>query len=266
MARPAQQTSVSDDDIDQLDQSPQETDDITSNSPEVELTSRKNTFKSRRSVLDNENDKQPTFWSIDSFDDTATWTGSQQAYAIQQAQRLATHYIKIHNEHTTMLTMIQSQQARIETLDQDIHNLRGDNDDLERELTKKQGTIEYLEQQRRQPSVTPSTESTTHNTKGRARLEDPDKFSRKKGHQPEFETWKSNIETKLKVDSRLFDDKNHKISYVYSRTTNEAQDPIRDRVDNDHFDISWGSTFGSPIIFGDFGGRESQVRVPCLMC
>jgi predicted RNase H-like nuclease (RuvC/YqgF family) len=165
-----------------------------------------------------------------------------------------------------MLTMIQSQQARIETLDQDIHNLRGDNDDLERELTKKQGTIEYLEQQRRQPSVTPSTESTTHNTKGRARLEDPDKFSRKKGHQPEFETWKSNIETKLKVDSRLFDDKNHKISYVYSRTTNEAQDHIRDRVDNDHFDISWGSTFGSPIIFGDFGGRESQVRVPCLMC
>ncbi|PMD57648.1 uncharacterized protein K444DRAFT_691786, partial [Hyaloscypha bicolor E] len=240
MARPAQQTSVSDDDIGQLDQSPQETDDITSNSREVELTSRKNTFKSRRSVLDNENDKQPTFWSIDSFDDTATWTGSQQAYAIQQAQQLATHYIKIHNEHTTILTMIQSQQARIETLDQDIHNPRGDNDDLE--------------------------QSTTHNTKGRARLEDPDKFSRKKGHQPEFETWKSNIETKLKVDSRLFDDKNHKISYVYSRTTNEAQDHIRDRVDNDHFDISWGSTFGSPIIFGDFGGRESQVRVPCLMC
>jgi hypothetical protein len=43
-----------------------------------------------------------------------------------------------------MLIIIKDFETRIEALDQDNYNLYGDIEDLERELTKKQGTIEYL--------------------------------------------------------------------------------------------------------------------------
>lgn len=244
MARPTQQASVSDDKVDQLNndsQSSQGADEDTPNPQPSQHQAEEpqtinNTFKSRKSVLDS-NDDKPTFWNINSFNETAAWSDSQQVDAIKQAHRLATHYVTLHDERTNMLTTIQSLQARIETLNNDNHNLQADNDDLERELTKKQGTIEYLEQQRRQPSATLSADDTpnTHSTKGRARLEDPEKFSGKKDDQVEFETWKSNIESKLKIDSRLFDDENHKIFYVYSRTTSDAQGHIRDQVDNNIF-------------------------------
>ena len=91
----------------------------------------------------------------------------------------------------------------------------------------------------------------THNSKGRARLEDPDKFSGKKDDQIEFDTWKSNIETKLKVDSPLFDDENHKIFYVFSRTSSEAQDQIRDRVDNDYFNTAKEVLKALEAVYGD---------------
>ena len=45
-----------------------------------------------------------------------------------------------------MLEQIESQKLEVD-------NLRQDNNDLENELAKKQGAIEYLEGQQRQPSV-----------------------------------------------------------------------------------------------------------------
>jgi hypothetical protein len=255
MDRPLSQASIYDEasSQDQDHQFPDETDEGVQN-----FTTRKPaySFKARKSILADSNDDKPTFWSINSFEETSTWTGPQQADAVKQAQRLATHYVKLYNEHVEMLTTIQKLQARIESLDLDVRNLQGDNIDLEHELTKKQGTIEYLEQQNRKPSATPSTstDSTSgnaRNTKGRARLEDPEKFSGKKDDQAEFDTWKSNIEAKLKIDSGLFDDENHKIFYVFSRTTYEAQDHIRDRINNDLFSTTKDVLKALEAVYGD---------------
>jgi hypothetical protein len=258
MARPTQPASVVDGEASQLDHGhqPQVADEIISDSPqsdhdESQPTNRKKTFKSRKSILENE-DNNPTFWGIDSINETTEWTKAQLANAIKQAQRLASHYIKVFDERTEMLTMIQTLETRVEVLDQDNHNFRGDIEDLERELMKKQGTIEYLETQQRQQqhSVTPLTEN-IHSTKGRARLEDPDKFSGKKDDLPDFETWKSNIDSKLRVDSRSFDNENHKIIYVYSRTSGDAQGHIRDRVDNDHFNTAKEVLQALEAVYGD---------------
>ena len=46
-----------------------------------------------------------------------------------------------------MFTQIQDKDTRIELLDDELHNLRQDINDQDNELTKKQGTIEYLERQ-----------------------------------------------------------------------------------------------------------------------
>ena len=79
----------------------------------------------------------------------------------------------------------QTLRQRIETLEQDIQNLQNDNDDLERKLTKKQGTIEYLKTLKQAPvSLSISTNNTTKN---RIRLEDPNKFFRKKDDKVEFD-------------------------------------------------------------------------------
>ena len=40
------------------------------------------------------------------------------------------------------------------------------------------------------------------------------------------------METKLRVDSRSFDDKNYKVEYICSRTTGDARNHIRDRIND----------------------------------
>jgi hypothetical protein len=78
----------------------------------------------------------------------------------------------------------------------------------------KQGQIEYLEQRK--------TETSRASTKQRARLEDPKKFTGKKNDKGsylidkentiEFETWRADMESKLRTDAITFDDKNHMIA------------------------------------------------------
>jgi hypothetical protein len=111
MDRPSSQASVYDEasSQDQDPQFPDEADEDVQN-----FTTRKPaySFKARKSILA-DSDNKPTFWSINSFEETTTWTGPQQADTVKQAQRLATHYVKLYNEHTEMLTVIHKLQARI---------------------------------------------------------------------------------------------------------------------------------------------------------
>jgi hypothetical protein len=212
-------------------------------------TSRRgNNFKSRKSVINEED--QATFWSITSFSETSLWTQEQKDDAVDQAHRLATHYLKVIKEQSDMFAQIEKLNTRVELLDSEVQNLRQDNNDLENELAKKQGAIEYLEGQQRQSSVVSSNPDAS-NTKNRAKLEDPDKFSGSKDCKIDFETWKSNIEAKLKVDDRSFDDENHKIFYICSRTTDAAQDHIRDRIDNDEFTTVKEVIRSLETIYGD---------------
>src|SRR5208282_4692268 len=198
-----------------------------------EASTKSTMFKPRQSIIDDQS--QATFWSISSFSETSSWTVAQKDDAIEQARRLATHYIKVIKEHSDMLARIQATDTQVELLSQEVDNLRQENNDLENELSKKQGAIEYLEgQASRQQSATPSALD-TFNPKHRAKLDDPDRFTSDKDSKVDFDTWKSNIKTKLKVDGCSFDDENHKIFYVFSRTANTAQDHIQDHVDNKEF-------------------------------
>jgi hypothetical protein len=56
-------------------------------------------------------------------------------------------------------------------------------------------------------------------------MDDPDKFSGKDGNI-DFDTWKSDIQAKLWVDGKSFDDENYKIEYVCLRTTSDARNHI----------------------------------------
>jgi hypothetical protein len=219
-------------------------DDETSSNHEVPYKG--TTFKPRKSIID---DQYPaTFWSITSFSETSSWTDAQKDDAIEQARRLATHYIQTIEEHASMLTQLQSSNTQIELQNHEIDNLRQENNDLENELAKKQGAIEYLEGQQRQSSVPPPD---TFNPKNRAKLDDPDRFTGDKESKVEFDTWKSNIEAKLKVDGRSFDNENHKIFYVFSRTADAAQDHIRDRVDNEEFATTKEVLQALEVVYGD---------------
>jgi hypothetical protein len=77
-----------------------------------------------------------------------------------------------------MLEQIESQKLEVD-------NLRQDNNDLENELAKKQGAIEYLEGQQRQPSV---LSTNTNIPKHRAKLDDPNKFIGEKESKVDFDT------------------------------------------------------------------------------
>jgi hypothetical protein len=79
-----------------------------------------------------------------------------------------------------MFTQIQDKDTRIELLNNELYNLCQDINNQDNELTKKQGTIEYLKRQQRQPSVLSNANVT--NTKYRAKMDDPDKFSGKDGN------------------------------------------------------------------------------------
>jgi hypothetical protein len=149
-----------------------------------------------------------------------------------------------------MLVQIKSTDTQVKLLSQEVDNLRQENNDLENELSKKQGAIEYLEAQHRQPSVTPSA-SEVVSFKHRAKLDDPDRFTGDKESKVDFDTWKSNIEVKLKMDGRSFDNENHKILYVFSRTADAAQDHIRDRVDNDEFATTKDVVRALEVVYGD---------------
>jgi hypothetical protein len=81
-------------------------------------------------------------------------------------------------------------------------------------------------------------------------MDDPDKFSGKDGNI-DFDTWKSDIQAKLRVDSRSFDNENHKIEYVCSRTTSDARNHIRDRIDDDEFTTSGEVIKALEAVYGD---------------
>jgi hypothetical protein len=72
-------------------------------------------------------------------------------------------------------------------------------------------------------------------------MDDPDKFSSKDGNI-DFDTWKSDIQAKLWVNGRSFDDKNHKIEYVCLRITSDVRNHIWDCINNNEF-----ITFGEVI-------------------
>jgi hypothetical protein len=65
-------------------------------------TCRGNSFKPRKSIIDK--GSQATFWGISSFKDTSLWTEEQKHDAIEQAYRLAKHYIKVIKEHSDIFT------------------------------------------------------------------------------------------------------------------------------------------------------------------
>jgi uncharacterized protein YdcH (DUF465 family) len=142
MARTPRNAYVSDDD-DALDHGHQ-SEVIQSVETELEIPRNKNA-KSRRSIL--EETANATLWKINSFDETESWTDRQKAYAIDQAKRLASHYLELFEKHTDMQAQIAELNSRIESLDADVAELRQDNNDQENELAKKQGAIEYLERQ-----------------------------------------------------------------------------------------------------------------------
>jgi hypothetical protein len=81
-------------------------------------------------------------------------------------------------------------------------------------------------------------------------MDDPDKFSGKDG-DIDFDTWKSDIQAKLRVDGKSFDDENHKIEYVCSRTTSNARNHIRDRTDDDEFTTSSEVIKALEAVYGD---------------
>ena len=111
---------------------------------EPEMPRSRNT-KSRRSIL--EETAKTTFQKINSLDETESQTDKQKADAIDQARRLATHYLELFEKHTDIQAQIAELNSRIESLDVDVIELRQDNNDQENELAKKQGVIEYLERQ-----------------------------------------------------------------------------------------------------------------------
>jgi hypothetical protein len=120
-------------------------------------------------------------------------------------------------------------------LKSELFELKNDNADLERELNIKQGQIKYLERRERQQETPSDSLMPTQGSKNRTRLKDPKKFTGYKDKDKDFETWKYDVLEKLKVDAVTFDDKNHKILYVNSRTTGDAYKHIRDRVNDGEF-------------------------------
>ena len=107
----------------------------------------------------------------------------------------------------------------------------------------KQGQIEYLENQN-----LGNNPLGHNNNKQRAKLEDPNKFTSEKddkgnyltekGQIINFDTWKSNIETKLKVDNISFDNEAHKILYIRSRTARAVYEYIRGQLDDEDFETA----------------------------
>ena len=71
-----------------------------------EASTKSTMFKPQQSIINDQS--QATFWSISSFSETSSWTVAQKDNAIEQARRLAIHYIKVIEEHFEMLTQIKS--------------------------------------------------------------------------------------------------------------------------------------------------------------
>jgi hypothetical protein len=79
-----------------------------------------------------------------------------------------------------MFTQIQDKNTWIKLLNNKLYNLRQDINNQDNKLAKKQGTIEYLKRQQRQPSISLNTKTT--NTKYQAKIDNPNKFSDKNGN------------------------------------------------------------------------------------
>jgi hypothetical protein len=223
-------------------------------------------YPKRVSVLPEEED-EPAFWLLDSFNETKNWNDNQKDSAIKAAKKLMRDYEIILKEHQEMREHVEEQatdndeiRQRIESLEEDALALRDDNDtlrqdnnDLERELTMKQGQIEYLEQRK--------TETPRASAKQRARLEDPEKFTGKKNDKGsyltdkentiEFETWRADMESKLKTDAITFDDENHMIAYIGSRTTQAAYDHIRAGIEDNTFETTKEVLDNLETVYGD---------------
>jgi hypothetical protein len=117
----------------------------------------------------------------------------------------------------------------------------------------KQGQIEYLEQRK--------TETPHASTKQRARLEDSEKFTGKKNDKGsylidkentiEFETWRADMESKLKTDAIIFDDENHMIAYIRFRTTQAAYDHIRTGIEDNTFKTTKKVLDNLETVYGD---------------
>jgi hypothetical protein len=205
MARTPRNAYVSDDD-EAIDHGHQP-EVIQSVETEPEMPRSRNT-KSRRSIL--EETAETTFWKINSLDETESWTDKQKADAIDQARRLATHYLELFEKHTDMQAQIAELNSRIESLDVDVAELRQDNNDQENELAKKQGAIEYLERQQSQPRTTLSPDA-PHASKAKVKaLADPQQYIGFKSTFP-FDQWKLKVEEKLSTDSHLFDTEQRRI-------------------------------------------------------
>jgi hypothetical protein len=120
-------------------------------------------------------------------------------------------------------------------LKSELFELKNNNADLERELNIKQGQIKYLKQRGRRQETPSDSLMPAQGSKNQTRLKDPEKFTGSKDKDKDFKTWKYDVLEKLKVDTVTFDDKNHKILYVNSRTTGDAYKHICDRVNNGEF-------------------------------
>ena len=84
-----------------------------------------------------------------------------------------------------MHDLIQTLSCQVDNLEESNQNICQDNNDLEQELTMKQGQIEYLEN--RNSGNNPLGRN---NNKQRAKLEDPDKFTSEKDDKGNYLTEK----------------------------------------------------------------------------
>jgi hypothetical protein len=206
---------------------------------EHNVTRQKPRTEPRKSMLDEHNDnggnnKGTVFWKITNFKEVQAWNPEQQAYAIKQVHRLAKQYALLFEDHSSMLTKIELLEKDIEEKDEAIQHLKMDVEDQDREITKREGAIEFLRQQRQYTEEsTPSAPNPQPKSKVKA-LPDPDKFSGFKSTIP-FDQWRMQIQDKLTTDDYLFDTEERKIKYVGNSTSGDAYNHIWPKLADKEF-------------------------------
>jgi hypothetical protein len=81
-------------------------------------------------------------------------------------------------------------------------------------------------------------------------MDDPDKFSGKDSNI-DFDTWKSDIQAKLRVNSKSFNNENHKIKYVCLQTTSNTRNYIQDCINDNEFTTSGEVIKALEAVYGD---------------
>ena len=153
--------------------------------PKVTIRPRnnENSSKKRYSVIAEDADDTVAFQKIRLFRETSEQTDEQKDEAIDQAHRLAKHYIVVIKEHSEI-------QEANEKLKSELFELKNDNADLEHELNIKQGQIKYLERRERRQETPSDSLMPTQGSKNRTRLKDPEKFTGCKDKDKDFSVCK----------------------------------------------------------------------------